>query len=461
MRPIVIEAWLHENIRQKLREDAEFRRWMDAEILLRVTHEDIERYHIFLFRKAYAYAVQKSAFYRDLAQKTGITAEDINSLADISKIPLTTPEDIARAPYLFACIPLGDIASITTFSSSGTTGPQKKVFVSPTDLERMTDFMAAGMREVAKEGDTVQVMLPSRRPNDQSSLLAIGVRKMGGIPVITGNALSPEEQIQKIDENHPSVLFGETAYIWRVTQETRRRHDLKNKGIKTVFLTAEHCADAMREQLEKTWGAAVEVHYGMTEMGLAVSIECQAHDGYHYNETDLMVEVVDPATGKALADDEEGEIVFTTLKREAMPLIRYRTHDFSRLLGTPCKCGAATVKKIAPVTRRRETIVIINGDELYPSIFDELLFKIPDIIDYQATISNDGTKNILTLIIEAYREEEEISKAIREKILTNPVIRENTAAGILELRPVQFVKPGSLARLERAKKLIADKRAGN
>ncbi|HTY82484.1 MAG TPA: AMP-binding protein [Dehalococcoidales bacterium] len=459
MAPIIIESWLHDAIRKQLREDTEFRRWMGKETLPQITRPDIERYHVFMFRKAIAYASQKSVFYRDLLKKTGMKAEDINSPADISRIPLTTPEDIAQYPYLFACIPLGDISSITTFASSGTTGPQKKVFVSENDLGRMTDFMATGMREVAKEGDIVQIMLPSRRPNDQASLLAIGVRKMGGIPAVTGNALSPDEQIKKICENHPAVLFAETAYMWRVTQETCHAHDLKTKGVKTIFLTAEHCSDSMRKQLEKTWACEVEVHYGMTEMGLGVSIECEAHNGYHYNEADLMAEIVDPETGEALQDDEEGEVVFTTLKREAMPLIRYRTHDISRFMGMACKCGASTLKKIAPVTRRREAIVKINSDELYPSIFDELLFQIPEIIDYQAVFTKNGCKNILTLKIEAYKQGEEIQQAVKEKLLSDKVIRKNTETGVLELPPIQSVKQGSLGRVERAKKLITDERA--
>jgi phenylacetate-CoA ligase len=459
MRPIILESWLHDTIRKKLLEDMEFRQWMGCETLPQVTRDDVDRYHVFLFRKALSYASAKSVFYRDLVKNAGIRVEDITSLEDISKIPLTTPESIAQYPYHFACMSLGDITSITTFASSGTTGPQKKVFVSDNDLERMTDFMAVGMRAVAGQGDIVQIMLPSRRPNDQSSLLAIGVRKMGGIPVVTGNYLSPEEQIQKINENHPSVLFAETSYMWRVTQETCQAHDLKTKGVKTIFLTAEHLTDSMRKQFHDIWRCDVNVHYGMTEMGLAVSIECEAHDGYHCNEADLMVEIVHPETGKAIADDEEGEIVFTTLHREAMPLIRYRTHDISRFIGAPCGCGASTLKKIVPVTRRYEAIVKIGDDELFPSIFDEILFSIPGIIDYQATLTKDETKNYLTLKIEARKTDEEIQEVIKEKLSSSPIIKKNTDMDILELLPVQFVEQGSLARVERAKKLIADKRS--
>jgi phenylacetate-coenzyme A ligase PaaK-like adenylate-forming protein len=117
------------------------------------------------------------------------------------------------------------------------------------------------------------------------------------------------------------------------------------------------------------------------------------------------------------------------------------------------------LKKIAPVTRRREAIVKINGDELFPSIFDEMLFSIPGIIDYRASLTKDETKNYLTLKIEAYKADEEIQKVIKEKLFSNPIIRKNTDNCRLELNPFQFVKQGSLARIERAKKLITDKRS--
>jgi phenylacetate-coenzyme A ligase PaaK-like adenylate-forming protein len=458
MEPTILEPWLHNIIRKKLATEAEFRRWMGRETLAQVTRDDVNRYHLFLFKKTLNYATEKSVFYRDLLKKAGINADDIRSMADIAKVPFTTPEDIAQHPYYFACISLGEIERVTTFTSSGTTGPQKKVFVNDHDLERMTDFMAAGMMTVAKEGDVVQIMLPSRRPNDQSDLLSQGVKKMGGTPVVTGTSPISEDQIQKIDEFHPAVLFASVSRMWRITQETYHQHDLKTKGVKTLFVTSEYLSESMRRQLQNIWNCDVHAHYGMTEMGLGVAVECHAHDGFHYNEADLMVEVIDPKTGEVLGDDAEGELVFTALNREAMPLIRYRTHDLSRLVGNPCKCGASTLRKFAPITRRRESIVKICSDELYPSAFDELLFSIPDVIDYQVTLNKEKKKDNLTFKIEVVEPDEGIRQIISENLLNHPIIRKSLDGNILVLSPIELVSRGKLTRMNRAKKLIIDVR---
>jgi phenylacetate-CoA ligase len=458
MEPIVLEPWLHDIIRKKLREDAEFRRWMGRDSITQITRDVIDRYHLFLFKKALAYAAKNGVFYRDLLKKTGIKIDDIRSLKDIAKIPFTSPEDIARHPYHFACISLGEIERVTTFTSSGTVGPQKKVFVSDNDLERMTDFMAAGMRTVAKAGDTVQIMLPSGRENDQSDLLAKGVRKMGGTPVVTGTSPASEEQIRKIDEIHPSVLFAPVSRMWRITQETYHEHDLKSKGVKTIFVTSEYLSESMRRQLQDIWNCDVHAHYGMTEMGLGVAVECHAHNGFHFNEADLMVEVINPETGEVLGEDEEGELVFTAFNREAMPLIRYRTHDISKLIGGTCRCGASSLRKIAPVTRRRESIVKTGSGELYPAAFDELLFSIPDIIDYQVTLGKEGDREILSFKIEVGRNDESLRNEINAKLSNHPVAGKHLDTGIIKLSKIELVNRGNLTRMNRAKKLILDTR---
>jgi phenylacetate-CoA ligase len=458
MRVFPIEPWLHAIICKELSEDIEFRQWMGRDTISRITREDIDRYHIFKFRKSLAHAAQNGVFYRDLLKKTGIKIDEIRSLADIAQFPLTDPADIAQNPYYLACVPLGDISHITTFTSSGTTGPQKRVFFNDNDLNRMTDFMAVGMKSVAVEGDVVQIMLPSARANDQSDLLAQGVRKMGGQPIPTGTGLFSEDHLKSIDQYHPAVLFASVSRMWRITEETYLQSDLKAKGVKYLFVTSEYLAESMRRQLREIWNCDVHAHYGMTEMGLGVAVECHTHDGFHFNEADLMLEVIDPETGKVQSDGTEGELVFTTLNHEAMPLIRYRTHDLSRLIPGQCPCGATTLKKFAPVTRRRESIVKLGKDELYPSSFDELLFSIPDVIDYQVTLSTEGNQDILRFTIEVVQDNEKIRSVIREKLLNHPIIKANMAASTLGLSQIELVSEGKLARLNRAKKLIADKR---
>jgi len=454
-----LEQWLHNIIRQKVKVDPEYRQFVAKESIDQVTRADIDRYHLFKLKKILAYACQKSNFYRQLF--SGIKIDDIKSLDDLANIPLTNPIEIAQHPYQFACVSLGDIARVTTFTSSGTTGPQKKVFCTERDLEVMTDFMAAGMRTVATEGDVVQIMLPSARPNDQADLLAKGVRKMGGVPVISGTSLSPEQQLKIIDQAHPAVLFASVSSMYRITQETRHNYDLKGKGVKVLFVTSEYLSPSMRKQLRDAWNCDVHVHYGLTEMGLGVAVECHAHNGYHFNEADLLLEVVDPETGAVLADDEEGELVFTTLTREAMPLIRYRTHDISRLISTPCECGTATLKKIANVTRRLEAIAKIGGgDEIYLAMFDELIFSIPEVIDYQLTLGKEGNRDTLHFQAEVTTESPHIGEAISKAVLSHRLIRKSVAAHRLALPKVELVSQGTLRRLTRAKKLIIDERQG-
>ncbi|MFC1907084.1 DVU_1553 family AMP-dependent CoA ligase [Chloroflexota bacterium] len=461
METIFLEQWVHNIIRQKVKEDPEFRQFAGKESIDTVTRDDIDRYHLFKLRKMLSYVFEKSSFYRKMSEESGLTAEDIRSLDDLARIPFTSPEDIAQHPYHFACVPLGDITRITTFTSSGTTGPQKRIFFTERDLETMTDFMAAGMRTVANKSDVVQIMLPSTRPNDQADLLAKGVRKMGGVPVVTGTNPSAEEQIRILDESHPTILFAAVSRMYRITQETRHTHNLKGKGVKTLFLTSEYLSDSMRKHLQDVWNCNVYTHYGLTEMGLGVAVECQAHNGFHFNEADILVEVVNLETGAVLADGEEGEMVFTSLSFEGTPLIRYRMHDISRLISTPCDCGASTLKKMARVDKRLEAIVKIGeGDEIYPAMFEELIFSIPDVIEYQLTLSREKGKDLLLLEVEVAKNTGDISRAVHNVMLSQPVIKKNIEANIMALPKVELVEQGALTRQTRAKKLILDQREG-
>jgi phenylacetate-coenzyme A ligase PaaK-like adenylate-forming protein len=323
----------------------------------------------------------------------------------------------------------------------------------------MTNFMGAGIKCVASDGDLVQILLPSARPNDQADLLAKGVRKMGGIPVIAGITPTPEEQLKIIEDSKSSILFTSIYYMNRITQETRYSHDLKKMGVKTLFVTSEYVAESARNQLSEIWDCDVCVHYGLTEMGLGVAVECGAHNGYHFNEADLILEIIDPETGSVVKDGEEGELVFTTLNREAMPLIRYRTGDVGKIISTPCECGAHTLKKIGKVNRRlAATVKIGNDDIIYPSMFDELIYSFPDIIDYQLTLGKKENKDVFIFKVEVVRENENIHRSITDELVSHPLIRKNIENNILAAPVVELIGQGTLTQMNRAKKLIIDER---
>jgi phenylacetate-coenzyme A ligase PaaK-like adenylate-forming protein len=313
------------------------------------------------------------------------------------------------------------------------------------------------MKTVALPGDVVQIMLPSGPPNSQADLLGKGVKKMGGAPILVGTAPTPE-QVKAIREFRPKVLFGSTSRVYRLTKEAEVTDDLSDLGVKVLFTTSEYLSPSMRENLKRSWHADVIVHYGLTEMGLGVAVECQSGDGYHFNEADLLLEIVDPETGEVLGLGEEGEMVFTTLNREAMPLIRYRTHDISKLLDKPCDCGATSMKKFAPTTRRKEGVVKTKAGELYPSLLDEAIFKIPNIVDWRAEFVKDGAEEGLRIQVETTTGTEVENKEIRNALLEIEAIRQGLKCGNLKLPEVEILASGSLTRTARAKKLILDNR---
>ena len=315
---ISLQESLSKILKQRIRETPEYRKHIAKKSLEKITRSELEDFQLFQLRNTLQYVYNKSLFYKELFSKRGIEPGEIQSLADLAKLPLTEPKELAETPFRFLCVPLGEVTRVITFTSSGTTGPQKRISFSEKDVEVMTDFMGAGMRVVATSDDIVQIMLPKGPVLGQSDLLARGVEKMGATPVITGIEPTSEEQIQAIERHGSTVLFCETLRLNRITVEAKNNHDLTKMGVKALFLTSNYLSDSMRVNLQSAWNCEVFTHYGLTEMGLGVAVECPAHNGYHFNEADLLAEIIDPETGGGLPDGEEGELVFTTLTRDCL-----------------------------------------------------------------------------------------------------------------------------------------------
>jgi len=454
-----IENWLHRIIESAFRAEPAYRRFSNKKGLKRISRPDVETYQNYRLRQTLQYCFDHSSFYREVFLSEGLMAEDIGGLEELFHFPLTEPRHLAETPYRFLCTSQAEVARPYTFITSGTTGPQKKVFWTSGDLERIVDFMSAGIGTVATREDVVNINLPDGRPNSQAHLLFKGVRKFGAKPVLSGQDLGAREFMEIVEDSHSTILFGYTRRIFRLSKELQSMGDISGKGVRILFLAAEYLPGAMRKELEQIWNCSLRTHYGLTEMGLGVAVECSAGDGYHFNEADLLVEVVDPRTGERLNPGEEGELVFTTLNREAMPLIRYRTHDISRLIPDPCPCGAATLLKIAPVKKRLDSIVLIGGgDEMYPSCFDDVLFEVPGLIDYQVTVTTEGDRDRLDFRVEMNSMRETVVAEIRNKLLSAPIVTKNIAEGRMAEPRIDITGWGTLQSLGRAKKMILDRR---
>jgi len=459
VEPCYVEKWLHDKVRQLSVDEPEFATIVGSRNPPRVGRADIESFQLFKLKRMLRYVYQKDKFYGELFRRSEITPEDVRCLDDLVKLPFTEPASLREAPHKFYCISLAEISREYVFDSSGTTGLPKKVACTKQDIERMVDFMSAGMRTVSASGDVILILLPNGRPNSQADLLSKGVRLMGGVPVIGNLGASPTEQVEAIERYHPQLIFTSPSRIHRITMGYQPRHRLKKTGVKTLFFTSEHLSQALKNKLQDIWDCDVHAHYGMTEMGLGISVECHAHDGFHFNEADLLLEIINPNTGKAIGDETEGELVFTTLSREGTPLIRYRTHDISRLLRHPCPCGAVTLKRIGSLVKKRESIVTIgNGDEIHPSFFDDVLYSLFEVVDYQLAISKQAHKDCLKFTVEVSEEKSDLGNELKRRLLGAEVIEKNLLLGKLVEPEIELVGPGTLQRRTRAKKLIIDNR---
>lgn len=313
----------------------------------RLRRVELERYQLDRINRTLALAVEKSPFYR-----SRFGAVKLDSLPEIAGLPFTTPEDLRADPHLLLCVRPGEISRIVTLKTSGSTGDSKRVFFTEADLELCTDYFHHGMRNLVDETDTVGILFPFETPASVGDQLIRGLGRLGAeaVPLF---GLSKEEISASIRSKKITSLAGMPNQIAELA-ETYPRHS----SIKTVLLSADFVSDEIRKTVNKSWGAEVFEHYGMTEMGLGCAVSCEYQRGYHVREADLYLEIIDPATGKTVPDGEWGEIVFTTLTRVGMPFIRYRTGDISRWKTEPCSCGS--VLKLLDYIRDRK---ITKGQE--------------------------------------------------------------------------------------------------
>jgi phenylacetate-CoA ligase len=454
-----LESWIHAVINANLKSDEEFRRFAGKDFLRFPSRTDVETYQLYRLRQTIRGCLENSAFYRELFGNATELPDTMRRLSDIARLPFTEPRHLSENPYRFLCTSQAHIARPYTFITSGTTGPKKKIFWTQNDLDRITGFMAAGIGTVANPGDSVLILLPDGRPNSQADLLRQGVLKLGAKPFIANADLTAPEFLEAIEESRCRVIFGYTRKIFRLSKELERQRNLRASGVEVLFLAAEYLPGAMRQELKRIWNCDIRTHYGLTEMGLGVAVECEAQDGFHFNEADLVLEIVHPETGSPVPAGEEGELVFTTLTREAMPLIRYRTHDLSRLIREPCACGAASLLKIDTVKKRLESIATIgDGDEIYPALFDDVLFEIPGLVDYQVIAKKEGGVDRLDFKVEMVPDQTGGISEIRRKLLPFPIIAKNLSAQKMLEPGIELVAWGGLQSVGRAKKMILDHR---
>jgi phenylacetate-coenzyme A ligase PaaK-like adenylate-forming protein len=313
----------------------------------------LREYQLRALNETINYAVSCGKFY---LERIGASVS-FASLNEIENLPLTTADDISLRANDFLCVPASRVSRIVTLETSGTTGSPKRAFFTENDQELMIDFVANGMRPMISEGEIFLILMPCEKPGSVGDLVRIGLERFGVIVMPYGllpSGGSADAEILDLMRTRNVRSLLATA---STAQRLARAEISSNKSagalrLRSVLLSAEYVSEEAVSDIERAFACKVFEHYGMTEMGLGGAVSCGLGEGYHVREADLLFEVIDPISGRVLPDGETGELVFTTLTREAMPLIRYRTGDFGRWLTAPCPCGSA-VRRLGRVGDRR------------------------------------------------------------------------------------------------------------
>jgi phenylacetate-coenzyme A ligase PaaK-like adenylate-forming protein len=348
------------------------------------TRRSLEEYQLHKIKEMIAYAKQSSMFYKDYF--INIKEDVIQSLTDFRNVPFTASQQISQNPYSFLCVPQRDVKRIITLNSSGTTGKEKRIFFTEEDLDLTVDFFTYGFQPMLKTGDRVLVLFPGNSYGSIGDVIKKALSFLNVECFVQGVLVNPDETARLIVENQINAIVGipmQVLYFSRVQSEV-----FKNR-IDKVLLSADYVPEVLICELNEQCGCKVFTHYGSSEMGFGGGVECAALNGYHVREADLYFEIINPETGESVKDGDYGEIVFTTLTRQAMPLIRYRTGDIGAFTKETCECGTI-LRTMKRSLGRIENRVLLSGNHfIYLRELDELILANSEVFDYQSSIENE------------------------------------------------------------------------
>ena len=339
--------------------------WIEEiEALPALTREGLEALQLKRLNETLAKLKARGGFYKDYP-------ETLESLSELRKLPFTTAADLSAYPGKFLLTSQSEVSRVISGATSGTTGPAKRVFYTDRDTEHTVGFFAAGISEMLSVGEKCLIAFPFTGPFGLGDLIARAVERLGAEPVKAGFGQAWEELAALVRHTRPETYIG-----FPVTLLSLIRVYGEDFPIKRALVSGDACPGGVVAELEKALGSKLYPHYGSRESGLGGAVTCPAFEGMHLRENHIIPEIID-ANGNVLPDGEYGELVITTIGADAMPLLRYRTGDFTRIL-PPCPCGGIT-KRIDNVSRREDRISM--------EALDSALFALEDLVDYRATLN--------------------------------------------------------------------------
>jgi phenylacetate-CoA ligase len=339
--------------------------------------------------------------YRQRMDLAGARPEDIRSLADLQRLPFTVKTDLRdHYPFGLFARPCNQLARL--HASSGTTGKPTVVGYTQDDLSTWADLMARSLHSAgARRGDVVHNAYGYGLFTGGLGA-HYGAERLGAV-VVPVSGGSTERQVSLIMDFQARVLCATPSYALAIAEVARQQGvDLRRSAMRVGLFGAEPWSAAMRREIESQLGLKAVDIYGLSEiMGPGVACDCENQDGLHGWEDHFLFEVIDPETGRTLPEGEAGELVITTLTKQALPMLRYRTRDITRLTTAPCSCGRTHVR-ILRITGRNDDMLIIRGVNVYPSQIEAVLVGRPQLAPhYQLVVQRHGNLDVVRIEVEA------------------------------------------------------------
>lgn len=429
--------------------------WSKEETLSRA---EIKKIQLERLQETVKRVYEKVMPYRSKMDDSGVKPQDIKCLKDLAKLPFVTKQDM-RDNYPFGLFAVPKDKLVRIHASSGTTGKPTVVGYTQNDLKTWTECVSRiACMGGATEKDVAQICFGYGMFTGALGL-HYGLENIGAaiVPSSTGNS---EKQIMYMKDFGTTLLVATPSYALRLAEVANEMgvDTKKDLNIKIGLVGSEMLTEAMRAEIHKVWGEDMLVtsNYGMSElMGPGVSGECEYMDGMHINEDFFIPEIIDPVTGEVLPEGEKGELVITCIKKEGLPLIRYRTKDITRLIYKPCKCGRTFVR-MENLSGRSDDMLKIRGVNVFPSQIEEVILSFNELgPHYEIVVEREGYLDKLTVKVElshstdSFTELSNIEKSVKGKL--------KTMLGVDA--KVQLVSPNTLQRFEGKAKRVKDLRS--
>ncbi len=393
------------------------------------------------------HATAGSRWWRERFELAGVDPRSVQGIADLSRLPFSTKEDLRGSyPLGWAAVPESELVRI--HASSGTTGKRTVCAYTARDVDDWaTQFARCFATAGVTPADRVQVMVGYGLWTAGAGFQA-GAERLGAMVVPTGPG-NVDLQLELMIDLQSTVLCATSSFALLLAETIEARGLAGSLATRVGIFGSERWGPKMRERIESLLGIETFDIYGLTELyGPGVGIECPAHNGIHYWSDYFVVEIVDPETTEPVAPGEQGEIVVTTLRKEGMPLIRYRTRDVSRLYTEPCSCGSP-YPRLAQLTGRTDDMVKVKGVAVFPAQVETILFRVEGVgPEYQLHIHREPERGDVMVV----RVEADDRPGLQEALVHQ--LREG-----LSVRPeVELVPHGELPRSERKTRRVFDHR---